>query len=106
MSASSSTISFAGSDTKVRVNSINPPKELNITGTGVTVTDNPAQGRYDISIPGGVSTNPLAKGTATKSGDSTTKIFTFTHSMTNAPVFAVVVPESTDALGSYTTTWD
>jgi hypothetical protein len=105
-SSSSSTISFSGSDTKVRVNAINPPKELNITGPGVTVTDNPTLGRYDISIPGGVSTNPLAKGTSTKSGDSTTKIFTFTHSMTNPPVFAVVVPESTDSLGSYTTTWD
>jgi hypothetical protein len=39
-----------GADKKVRVNAIDPPKELNITGSGVTVTDNPAQGRYDIVV--------------------------------------------------------
>jgi hypothetical protein len=106
MSYSSNTFS-GGQDKKVRLNAIDPPKELHITGTGVTVSDNPSQGRYDILITGfSTATTPLAKGTATKSGNSSTKVFTIPHSMITPPVFAVVIPTSIDALGSFVTTFD
>jgi trimeric autotransporter adhesin len=212
MSASVS-ISGSNSDKKVRVNGVDPPKELNISGTGVTVTDNPSAGTYDIVISGGGggsvsdattstkgivqlatpssdttaghviqatdtrlsdtrtptahasshksggtdaikldelaattditalnvsisahgltpkapndatkfldgtgvwsvpsgtggSATPLAKGTATKSGNSSTTVFTIAHGMSSTPVFAAVIPTSTDALGSYVTTFD
>lgn len=96
-----------GTDKKVRVNAIDPPKELHITGTGVTVTDNPGAGRYDIVITGGsANATPLAKSTATKSGNSSTKVFTIAHGMLTTPVFASVVPTSVDALGSFVTSWD
>jgi hypothetical protein len=212
MSASVS-ISGSNSDKKVRVNAIDPPKELNISGTGVTVTDNPGTGTYDVvitagsggsvsdattsikgivqlatpssdvttghviqasdtrlsdsrtptthaithksggidaikldelssptditslnvsisahgltpkapndatkyldgtgvwSVPAGTggSATPLAKGTATKSGSGSTTVFTIAHGMSSTPVFAAVIPTSTDALGSYVTTFD
>jgi hypothetical protein len=210
---SSSNTFSGGVDRKVRVNGIDPSKELNISGTGVTVTDNPTLGRYDIvitagsggsvsdattstkgivqlatpssdttaghviqasdtrlsdtrtptthatthksggtdvikldelaattditalnvsisahgltpkapndatkfldgtgvwSVPAGTggSATPLAKGTATKSGNSSTTVFTIAHGMSSTPVFAAVIPTSTDALGSYVTTFD
>jgi hypothetical protein len=210
---SSSNTFSGGVDRKVRVNGIDPAKELNISGTGVTVTDNPTLGRYDIVISGGGggggsdattstkgivqlatpssdttaghviqasdtrlsdtrtptvhatthksggtdaikldelaattditslnvsiaahgltpkapndatkyldgtgvwsvpagtggSATPLAKGTATKSGNSSTTVFTIAHGMSSPPVFAAVIPTSTDALGSYVTTFD
>lgn len=49
----SSFITYSNGNRTVRVNAIDPPKELNISGSGVTVTDNPTLGRYDIVISGG-----------------------------------------------------
>lgn len=60
----SASVSFSsGPDTKVRVNAINPPKELNFTGNGVTVVDNTVDNRYDITISGagvGLATTTVA----------------------------------------------
>lgn len=39
-----------GADKKVRVNGMDPSRELSITGPGVTVTDDPGTGTYDIFI--------------------------------------------------------
>jgi hypothetical protein len=39
-----------GADKKVRVNGMDPPRELSITGPGVTVTDDPSAGTYDIFV--------------------------------------------------------
>lgn len=60
----SASVQFSsGPDTKVRVNAINPPKELNIVGAGVTVVDNTVDNRYDVTITGagvGLATTTVA----------------------------------------------
>lgn len=43
----------------------------------------------------------MSKGSATKSGDSSTTVFTIAHGMTSTPASAYVVPSSVDALGEY-----
>lgn len=60
----SASVQFSsGPDTKVRVNAINPPKEINFTGNGVTVVDNTVDNRYDVTITGagvGLATTTVA----------------------------------------------
>jgi len=52
------------------------------------------------------SSSSLTKGTATKSGDGTTKVFTIPHGLSGTPEFVSVTAESTDALGSFETAKD
>jgi hypothetical protein len=60
----SASVQFStGPDTKVRVNAINPPKEINFSGAGVSVVDNTVDNRYDITISGagvGLATTTVA----------------------------------------------
>lgn len=48
----------------------------------------------------------ISKGSATKSGDASTKVFTIAHGMASTPVAVSVMPSSVDALGDYTTDVD
>lgn len=43
----------------------------------------------------------MSKGSATKSGDSSTTVFTIAHGMASTPASAYVMPSSVDALGEY-----
>jgi hypothetical protein len=56
--------STGGSDSKVLVNSLAPPKSLTISGAGVSITNNSGNGTYDIVISGtGTITGASAGGT-------------------------------------------
>lgn len=48
----------------------------------------------------------LKGGTATKSGDGITTVFTIPHEAVNMPVGAFVEAQSDDARGVVSTTWD
>lgn len=52
------------------------------------------------------SSSSLVKGTVTKSGDGTTKIFTIPHGQSSIPEYASVTAKSTDALGTIKTDVD
>lgn len=55
---------------------------------------------------GGSGSGSVKSGSTTKSGNSSTKIFTIAHSFGATPASALVIPSSTDAMGSFITDVD
>jgi hypothetical protein len=94
--------SIPSEDDRVKVNSIVTPRKLNISGTGVTVTDNPTNKTIDINIP-----SASARGLFTQASDGSTKTFIIPHGITTGtPVAVIVQPKNTDSLGSMTVSVD